>query len=354
MGIERFGAEDGRRADACYEIFRATRMADDPDVPVMAPRAFLGWLQTGFMGEPRETWLLEDAAGVGGWYLIELPSRDNRHLSFLQIEVAPGRRRHGLGTALLRHAAGRAIADGRQLLSGYAWAGTAGEAFARSSGAAAGQSEIQRVMDTGVLSPKRLAALRDAAQAASAGYSLVSWAGPTPEEHLDQVAALNRAGSDAPHDASHEELLWDGARVRATDQRAQLYGMLAYTVMARHDATGEPAGLTLVEVGPELPDWGFQALTAVAREHRGHRLGLWLKLAMLDLLARREPRVKHILTSNTETNAHMIAINESLGYRVIGKPDQSWELPAAQAAQSQQAQSQQAQAQQAQAQQAQS
>ena len=143
------------------------------------------------------------------------------------------------------------------------------------------------------------------------------------------MAALNRAGNDAPHDEGQEELLWDAARVRATDQRAQLYGMLAYTVMACDDATGEAAGLTLVEVGPERPDWGFQALTAVAREHRGHSLGLRLKLAMLDLLARQEPQVKHILTGHAETNAHMIGINEMLGYRVVGPPEGSWELPAA-------------------------
>jgi GNAT superfamily N-acetyltransferase len=335
MGIERFWAEDGRRADACYAVFRATKAADDPDVPIMPPRAFLGWLRSGFMGEPRETWLLEDAAGVGGWYLLELPDRDNTHLSLLELQVAPGRRRHGLGRALLRHAAGRAIAGGRQLLSGYAFAGTAGEAFARSSGAAGGQNEIRRVLDTGVLPAERLAGLRDAAQAASAGYSLVSWAGAVPEEHLDQVAALNRAGDDAPHDPSHQELVWDAARVRATEERAQRQGMLMYTVMACHDATGEAAGLTLVEVGPDQPGWGFQALTAVARGHRGHRLGLRLKLAMLELLARREPQVKHILTSNTETNAHMIAINETLGYRVTGPAARSWELRAAEAARSQ-------------------
>jgi hypothetical protein len=82
-------------------------------------------------------------------------------------------------------------------------------------------------------------------------------------------------------------------------------------------------------VGPEPAGWGFQALTAVAREHRGHRLGLRLKLAMLDLLARQEPQVKHILTGNAETNAHMIAINEMLGYRVVGPPEGSWDLPTA-------------------------
>ncbi len=185
-------------------------------------------------------------------------------------------------------------------------------------------------MDTDALAPERLAGLRDAAQAASAGYSLISWAGPMPEEHLEQVAALNRAGDDAPHDPSHQELVWDAARVRATDERAAVHGVVPYTVMACHDATGEPAGLTLVEVGPELPEWGFQALTAVARGHRGHRLGLRLKVAMLDLLARAEPRVTHILTSNAETNGHMIGINEMLGYHVIGKPERSWELAAAQ------------------------
>lgn len=334
MGIERFGAENKQRAEACYEIFRAVRMADDPDVPVMPPRVFAGWLQAGFMGEPRETWLLEDDGGIAGWYLLELPDRDNRHLGLLDLAVSPRRQRNGLGTALLRHAAGRTVAAGRELLAGVAWAGSPGEAFARSRGASWGLNEIRRAMDTDALPPERLAALRDEAQAASAGYSLVSWAGPVPEEHLDEVAALNRAGFDAPHDPSRLELVWDAARVRATDRRARLHGVLPYIVMARHDASGAPAGLTQVEVGPELPDWAFQALTAVAREHRGHRLGLRLKLAMLDLLARREPQVKHILTSNGEPNGHMIGINETLGYRVTGPPVRSWEMPATRAAQS--------------------
>jgi GNAT superfamily N-acetyltransferase len=342
MGIERFEAGDGKRVDACYELFRETREADDPDAPLMPPRVFLGWLQVGFMGDPRETWLLEDEAGIGGWYLLELPGRDNGHLGLLVLSVRPRRQRHGLGTALLRHAAGRAAADGRKLLAGLVWADSPGEAFAQASGAAWGLNEIRRAMDTDALPPERREGLRDAAQAASAGYSLVSWAGPTPEQHLDQVAVLNRAGDDAPHDPSRQELTWDAARVRATDQRAAVHGMKPYTVMACHDATGEPAGLTMVEVGPEQPEWGFQALTAVARDHRGHRLGLRLKLAMLDLLARQEPQVRHIMTSNAETNGHMIGINEALGYHVIGKPERTWELPAAQVL-AQQAQARQAQ-----------
>ena len=61
--------------------------------------------------------------------------------------------------------------------------------------------------------------------------------------------------------------------------------MRYYTLAARHDQTGELAGLTALGVDPMQPDWGFQALTAVTRAHRGHRLGLLVKVAMLDLLA---------------------------------------------------------------------
>jgi hypothetical protein len=102
MGIERFEAGDGKRVDACYEIFRATREADDPGAPLMPPRVFLGWLQVGYMGDPRETWLLEDAAGIGGWYLLELPGRDNGHLGLLVLSVRPQRQRHGLGCGTRR------------------------------------------------------------------------------------------------------------------------------------------------------------------------------------------------------------------------------------------------------------
>ena len=53
-------------------------------------------------------------------------------------------------------------------------------------------------------------------------------------------------------------------------------------------------------------------------KHRGHRLGLLVKIAMLDLLAAHQPAVRHIETGNAGGNAHMIAINEQLGFTVAG------------------------------------
>ncbi len=49
---------------------------------------------------------------------------------------------------------------------------------------------------------------------------------------------------------------------------------------------------------PAEPSWGLQELTAVARPHRGHRLGLLVKVAMLELLARREPQLTQVITGN--------------------------------------------------------
>jgi RimJ/RimL family protein N-acetyltransferase len=78
-------------------------------------------------------------------------------------------------------------------------------------------------------------------------------------------------------------------------------------------------------VDPQLPDWAAQQITTVRPEHRGHRLGLQVKIAMLDLLADREPAVRRILTGNAGENQHMIAINELLGYRIT-QTSRSWEL----------------------------
>jgi hypothetical protein len=31
---------------------------------------FEGWLKTGWVGDPRETWLVADEDGVAGWYRV--------------------------------------------------------------------------------------------------------------------------------------------------------------------------------------------------------------------------------------------------------------------------------------------
>lgn len=73
----------------------------------------------------------------------------------------------------------------------------------------------------------------------------------------------------------------------------------------------------------QMPDFegiefAFQQDTLVAAEHRGHGLGLRVKLANLDALAARNPALRRIHTQNAQENGPMLAINDALGYRSEG------------------------------------
>ena len=91
-----------------------------------------------------------------------------------------------------------------------------------------------------------------------------------------------------------------------------------YRVMARHRGTGEWAGQSMLAFNEFSPAAAFQEDTSVVRAHRGHRLGLLMKAAMLALDQRRAPRAGAAIdTWNDATNHHMIAINERLGASVV-------------------------------------
>jgi len=79
------------------------------------------------------------------------------------------------------------------------------------------------------------------------------------------------------------------------------------TVVAYAVAASSNAGHRHVD------QWG----TLVAPAHRGHRLGLAVKCAMLRALSESFPDKAFIETTNAETNAHMVAINEALGFEVV-------------------------------------
>jgi GNAT superfamily N-acetyltransferase len=332
MRIEQADPADTRKARECHEVYLAAQRVDEPGAPWFTDRAYAGWLAVGWDGNPRELWQARrDDGPVVGWYRLELPSRENLDQANLNLIVHPAERRRGAGRALLRHAAGRAAANGRSVLKGVARQGSPGEAFARVAGAKPGLADIQRVLDVATLDQVKRTRLRGPAERAAAGYSLVSWTGPVPEEFTDGVAAVYNAMGDAPHEPGTAAEEWDAQRVRERVNDLQpRYGMNHYAVAARHDDTGELAAMTEVAVDPADPGWGHQVITAVTREHRGHRLGLLLKLVMMELLATTEPRLERLETMNAASNEHMIAVNDALGYVPSGAPFVSWHLdPAA-------------------------
>jgi GNAT superfamily N-acetyltransferase len=290
---------------------------------------FRHWLARGWESEPSETWVAADEATgeTVGWYRIELPDLENRHRASGSPTVRPASRRRGAGTALLWHEVERARANGRTVLRGGALVGSAGDAFARQAGAEPSLVDARRMQDLRKIPPGLVASLRETAAEAAAGYSLESWTGPTPEEHLDRVAAGFNAMNDAPHSPDREDDIWDAQRVRERADAAVREGCLrGYSIAAIAESTGEMAGLTQVFVDPGYPEWGHQGLTAVTRPHRGHRLGLLIKAAMLEWLATEEPKLERIATDNAATNKYMIAVNETLGYELLKPDEQSFQL----------------------------
>ena len=325
--IEPFdGAADARALASCHRLVQECITSDQPDQAPWSLGAFRAKWVEGFGGSPQEAWFAaEDPGDIAGCYLLMLPDRENLSMARVVLRVASGRRRAGIGTALLRHCEDRAVLAGRTRLTGEAWDGTSGEGFAKAIGASPGIPEVQRTLYLTDEVRGRLPGLRREAEGHATGYSLLSWIGPTPEDRLDQVAAVHAAMADAPRDAGVEHSLWDADRIRRLDRLAAEHGITQHTVVARHDETGELAAVTQVLTDPGAPAFGFQQLTAVLRSHRGHRLGLLAKVAMLDWLAEVEPQVDRITTDNAGSNEHMIAINLKLGFEISGVT-RSWEL----------------------------
>ena len=328
MRIDRWDPADETTAMACYQVQLAAHLADEGDEPPPSAGTFGLYLRQGFEKTPGEVWVASDDAGVVGFYRMQLPDLENLDRAVGGPVVHPAARRRGHGRALLRHEAERAAANGRSVLSGVAVTGSPGEAFAAAFDATVELDDVRRVQYLAKIEPGKVAGIRASAAVAAAGYSLVTWTGDVPERYLAPLAHVINAYEDAPRGEDVEPEVWDADRLRERTGAHVRAGLLrSYNVAAWHDATSEMAAYSGMLVDPEAPAWGFQELTAVTREHRGHRLGLLVKTAMLELLAEAEPQLEFISTGNAITNDHMIAVNEELGYEVAGPGWRFYEAP---------------------------
>ncbi|KAA9375806.1 GNAT family N-acetyltransferase [Microbispora cellulosiformans] len=310
------GPEDSPKGlGGLYEIARVCALPG----PAMSWPHFVAGAASGSSGERTETWVARDGGQVAGGHILRLPSHDNTHVALLQLMTHPGRRREGIGGALLDHAIARARAEGRSVLVGEAPADGPGSAFANARGFSRATTETRLVLDLPTADWSGLELLRARAVRHATGYSLERWAGPTPADLLDDMARLNEGMNDEPlGDLAMEDQRWTAERVRARDEMLSRAGQRTYTVIARHLGGGGPAAYTQLMIDAERPEgWVRQSSTAVLKAHRGRRLGLVLKLANLMWLRACEPSAERVITWNSVENPHMRAINETIGFEVF-------------------------------------
>lgn len=293
---------------------------DSPWVHPTTPRRFLARLTLGWDLEPSRY-----VAGLVDGRLVALgqvatSEWDNRDFAWLDLVVDPAVRRQGHGTEMFSALEATSAGLGRTKLGCGAWDGTSGVDFARSRGMEHRSQAVNRRQHLAEIPSERIRALHDQAVAVASAYELVRIAGRTPEAMLGDLARLSESINDAPlDDLELEDEAYPPERVRDYETAQLDGGHRLYRLVARHRETGELAGHTVVAVEVERPAIGHQHDTTVAREHRGHRLGLLLKAGMNLWLADEEPGLETVDTWNAESNDHMIAVNEALGYRAMGR-----------------------------------
>ncbi|GLW97878.1 GNAT family N-acetyltransferase [Microtetraspora sp. NBRC 16547] len=317
MHIERLDlADPGDRVAGLYAVHEAL---GDPGAP-MSPRHFASKLRGGWSGERAETWVVGVGGEIAGGCTLYYPDADNTHMANLPLfAVHPDRRRQGLGGALLDLAIDRARGEGRRLLLGEAPTGGPGAGFAEARGFTRATDEARRVLDLRTVDWASYELMRADAARHARGYSLERWIGPAGEELLDDMALLMTSMNDEPlGDLDMEDHRWTAERFRVLDHEHARSGLTSYTVIARHAESGEPAGFTRLLVdADDARGWARQVETGVIHAHRGHRLGTVLKLANAIWFHTCEPAVERIITWNADDNAYMLAINESMGFRIL-------------------------------------
>lgn len=313
-------ADDSRTVAEAVQLRNAVIKVDSPWEHPMTATVQVGAMRHGWDGEPPRCLVGREDGRLVVYGELSVSDRDNTHLAWVDVMVHPDNRRQGIGSALLRHLMDEARRAGRTTAGTAGWESAAVRRFAQAHGFERKSQAIMRRQHLADVDPEALARLYDEATAHATSYELVRLVGATPPELLDAVAELTGAINDAPQDdLDIEDEFFTAERIRAYEQANEGRRTRGYRLLARHRGTGALAGHTVVAVEAERPEIGHQHDTSVVREHRGHRLGLLLKTGMLRWLGEVEPQLRTVDTWNTETNGPMIAVNERLGYRVLGR-----------------------------------
>ena len=277
----------------------------------------------------------EDMAAFGGYDvegrvvvtgLIELPQMDNRQLAHVEVETQPGHRRRGYGSAMLEHLTGIAVADGRTTLVAEAsWryegapdgAGEPNAEFLTANGFTFSLGDVKRALDL-PLDEALLARLASSVAPHHAAYTLRDFVGPVPDELIDEFGALiGLLATEAPMgELQFETEVFDAARIRADERTFEASGRTKYTTVAIAEDGAVVAYTDLVQTS-HGPGNAYQWGTLVHPAHRGHRLGLAVKVRNLRRFQEERPGRRTLFTFNAEVNTHMIAVNEALGFRPV-------------------------------------
>jgi mycothiol synthase len=301
----------GRRALEDYHRLRLATAADWSDEPAADFETAIAALRNPVsVFGPSMRWAAYLDDRVVGSQTLYLPGHESAHLGVLQVTVHPDVRRRGVGGLLLDSALAELRGRGRTLVEGWnVPQGGAGEQWA----AAMGFRTVHVTVSQRLLFDEVDPATWDVP--APAGYRVVAWIDEAPADLVASYARARGAIHDAPLGAAGYRLPdWTVQRVRELEAERRGTGMRQWVVAAVHEADGEVAGITELELRSHRDDRAVQGDTAVLAGHRGHGLGRYIKAHMVRWLRADLPTVRRVLTSTAASNTHMIRVNHQIGF----------------------------------------
>jgi GNAT superfamily N-acetyltransferase len=285
---------------------------------------------------PTRLFVAIDQARIVGAARYEVEPGDDPQTAWLMIDVLPGARGAGIGSALGAKLEGVAATDGIRKAIVYAVSPSGpGERIIAPTGFGSvprNNPEVRFLVGRGfrleqVVRGSRLALPVDveerfetALSASGADYAVHRWVDATPTRWRSQFALLRQLMSTEEPSAGLEEpeVSWSVERLIGDEGRLLASPRRFLTSAVEHLPSGTLAGFTTLSVPAEVERAVSQEDTLVRREHRGHRLGMLLKLANLVELQRRWPGHPSVTTFNAEENRHILDVNESVGFVPFG------------------------------------
>jgi GNAT superfamily N-acetyltransferase len=255
----------------------------------------------------RKDWIWDEDGEAVGWSRAELElGSDRDDVAHVNVWVRPGWRERGIGTALYEPAHAHAVEIGARRLLANGPDEPSTRAFAETRGFRHTMTRRMSRVRPKDVDPSALRAL--AAEKETEGFTLAPFAEfdgmPELIHALDAEASLDEPSDEPTTDLPFDE--WLGHWTNPDLAREGSFVVL-------HD--GRPVAMAWLNVDVEGARAG-NGFTGTLRAYRGRRLARLAKLASIAWAA--EHGIEAIVTENDETNAPMLALNTSLGYRPYG------------------------------------
>lgn len=320
ISIRRLDHADDADMDGFQEVYVAAELAEDPDAALYSREDGISILSGTDSGTRATAYGAFAGDRMVGELLVSMPLLDNLDSARVWIWVDPAHQRRGIGTRLAEVAHTEVRGLGRHVCQATGRIGTDRDngnvRFARSLGYDVANTEIERRLALPA-DGDRLDRLETGAAPHHRDYTVRTVVGHVPAELAASYLALkNQLVVEAPSGALEVEAGQDTvAELAAQDRDLVTAGrtrVAAYALDAAGTVVAYSVAATSNDTYRHVDQWG----TLVDPAHRGHRLGMAVKCALLQALSDGFPTKRYVETTNAETNRQMVAINEALGFEV--------------------------------------